>query len=169
MKLLALATVNSRGAPVVGPVDGIFYRGEFWFGTSPIRPSHPAYPPKPGRERDARFGRGIGGHRPRHGAHRGHTGGPAGRVRRSLPRNIRGRLAGMGQGRGCTAASSRGACSRFTWLERTRGEPGCRCQRVWSGTSNPCQREIAPSAVKPLPGISGDKRSRGLIHHLSLP
>ena len=36
MKLLALATVNSRGAPVVGPVDGIFYRGEFWFGTSPI-------------------------------------------------------------------------------------------------------------------------------------
>ena len=36
MKLLALATVNSRAAPVVGPVDGIFYRGEFWFGTSPI-------------------------------------------------------------------------------------------------------------------------------------
>ena len=35
MKLLALATVNSRGAPVVGPIDGIFYRGEFWFGTSP--------------------------------------------------------------------------------------------------------------------------------------
>ena len=35
MKILALATVNSRGAPVVGPVDGIFYRGEFWFGTSP--------------------------------------------------------------------------------------------------------------------------------------
>ena len=36
MKLLALATVNSRAAPVVGPGDGIFYRGEFWFGTSPI-------------------------------------------------------------------------------------------------------------------------------------
>ena len=35
MKILALATVNSRGAPIVGPVDGIFYRGEFWFGTSP--------------------------------------------------------------------------------------------------------------------------------------
>ena len=35
MKLLALATVNSLCAPVVGPVDGIFYRGEFWFGTSP--------------------------------------------------------------------------------------------------------------------------------------
>ncbi len=35
MKLLALATVTSGGAPVVGPVDGIFYRGEFWFGTSP--------------------------------------------------------------------------------------------------------------------------------------
>ena len=35
MKILALATVNSRGTPIVGPVDGIFYRGEFWFGTSP--------------------------------------------------------------------------------------------------------------------------------------
>ena len=35
MKILALATVNSRGAPIVGPVDGILYRGEFWFGTSP--------------------------------------------------------------------------------------------------------------------------------------
>ena len=35
MKIIALATVNSRGAPVIGPVDGIFYRGEFWFGTSP--------------------------------------------------------------------------------------------------------------------------------------
>ena len=35
MKLLALATVNSRCVPIVGPVDGIFYRGEFWFGTSP--------------------------------------------------------------------------------------------------------------------------------------
>ena len=35
MKILALATANSKGAPVVGPVDGIFYRGEFWFGTSP--------------------------------------------------------------------------------------------------------------------------------------
>ena len=36
MKLLALATVTSSGTPVVGPVDGIFYRGKFWFGTSPI-------------------------------------------------------------------------------------------------------------------------------------
>lgn len=35
MKILALATVNSRGAAIVGPVDGIFYRSEFWFGTSP--------------------------------------------------------------------------------------------------------------------------------------
>ena len=35
MKILALATVNSRGAPIVGPVDGIFFRAEFWFGTSP--------------------------------------------------------------------------------------------------------------------------------------
>lgn len=35
MKLLALATTSSTGAPIVGPVDGIFYRGEFWFGSAP--------------------------------------------------------------------------------------------------------------------------------------
>lgn len=35
MKLLALATSTSAGAPIVGPVDGIFFRGEFWFGSAP--------------------------------------------------------------------------------------------------------------------------------------
>jgi nitroimidazol reductase NimA-like FMN-containing flavoprotein (pyridoxamine 5'-phosphate oxidase superfamily) len=35
MKLLALATVTSDGRPIVGPVDGIFYRGAFHFGSSP--------------------------------------------------------------------------------------------------------------------------------------
>jgi hypothetical protein len=35
MKLLALATTSSRGAPIVGPVDGVLYRGEFWFGSAP--------------------------------------------------------------------------------------------------------------------------------------
>jgi hypothetical protein len=35
MKLLSLATVNSRGEPRVGPVDGHFYRGAFWFGSAP--------------------------------------------------------------------------------------------------------------------------------------
>jgi hypothetical protein len=35
MCLLALATVTSDGRPVVGPVDGIFYRGAFHFGSSP--------------------------------------------------------------------------------------------------------------------------------------
>lgn len=35
MKLLTLATVNGRGEPRVGPVDGLFYRGKFWFGSSP--------------------------------------------------------------------------------------------------------------------------------------
>ncbi|MDQ3936025.1 MAG: pyridoxamine 5'-phosphate oxidase family protein [Actinomycetota bacterium] len=33
--LLALATVTSDGRPIVGPVDGIFYRGAFHFGSSP--------------------------------------------------------------------------------------------------------------------------------------
>lgn len=35
MRLLALATVTADGRPIVGPVDGIFYRGEFHFGSSP--------------------------------------------------------------------------------------------------------------------------------------
>lgn len=35
MRLLVLATSTRDGRPVCGPVDGIFYRGEFWFGSSP--------------------------------------------------------------------------------------------------------------------------------------
>ena len=35
LKLLSLATVNRHGEPRVGPVDGLFYRGRFWFGSSP--------------------------------------------------------------------------------------------------------------------------------------
>jgi hypothetical protein len=35
MTLLALATVTAHGRPIVGPVDGIFYRGAFHFGSSP--------------------------------------------------------------------------------------------------------------------------------------
>ena len=34
MRLLALATVTADGRPIVGPVDGIFYRGSFYFGSS---------------------------------------------------------------------------------------------------------------------------------------
>ncbi len=35
MCLLALATVTRDCRPIVGPVDGIFYRGSFHFGSSP--------------------------------------------------------------------------------------------------------------------------------------
>jgi hypothetical protein len=35
MCLLALATVTTDGRPVVGAVDGIFFRGAFHFGSSP--------------------------------------------------------------------------------------------------------------------------------------
>jgi nitroimidazol reductase NimA-like FMN-containing flavoprotein (pyridoxamine 5'-phosphate oxidase superfamily) len=35
MCLLALATVTADGRPIVGPVDGIFFRGAFHFGSSP--------------------------------------------------------------------------------------------------------------------------------------
>lgn len=34
MRLLVLATVTSDGRPVNGPVDGFFYRGEWYFGSS---------------------------------------------------------------------------------------------------------------------------------------
>ena len=42
MRLLALATVTADGRPIVGPVDGIFYRGSFHFGTAPnaVRARH---------------------------------------------------------------------------------------------------------------------------------
>jgi Pyridoxamine 5'-phosphate oxidase len=35
MCLLVLATVTADGRPIAGPVDGIFYRGSFHFGTAP--------------------------------------------------------------------------------------------------------------------------------------
>src|SRR6266576_1706511 len=35
MRLLALATSTSDGRPIVGPVDGIFFRGAFHFGSAP--------------------------------------------------------------------------------------------------------------------------------------
>jgi hypothetical protein len=35
MRLLALATAAVDGRPIVGPVDGIFYRGCFHFGSAP--------------------------------------------------------------------------------------------------------------------------------------
>ncbi|MEX0682482.1 MAG: pyridoxamine 5'-phosphate oxidase family protein [Dehalococcoidia bacterium] len=34
MTLLNLATVTARCEPIVGPVDGIFYRGLVWFGSA---------------------------------------------------------------------------------------------------------------------------------------
>jgi hypothetical protein len=35
MKLLVLATVTADGRPICGPGDGIFYRGNFHYGSSP--------------------------------------------------------------------------------------------------------------------------------------
>jgi hypothetical protein len=35
MSLLTLATVTADGRPIAGPVDGIFFRGAFHFGSSP--------------------------------------------------------------------------------------------------------------------------------------
>lgn len=35
MRLLVLATNTRDGRPIAGPVDGIFYRGDFYFGSAP--------------------------------------------------------------------------------------------------------------------------------------
>jgi nitroimidazol reductase NimA-like FMN-containing flavoprotein (pyridoxamine 5'-phosphate oxidase superfamily) len=35
MRLLVVATVSAAGHPVTSPVDGVFHRGSFYFGTSP--------------------------------------------------------------------------------------------------------------------------------------
>lgn len=35
MRLLTLTTVTADGRPIAGPVDGIFYRGAFHFGSAP--------------------------------------------------------------------------------------------------------------------------------------
>ncbi len=35
MTLLVLATVTADGRPRNGPVDGVFYRGSFYFGSAP--------------------------------------------------------------------------------------------------------------------------------------
>lgn len=36
MRLLVLSTVTKDCRPVAGPVDGIFFRGNFYFGSSPV-------------------------------------------------------------------------------------------------------------------------------------
>src|SRR6476620_2849709 len=48
MRLLALATVTADGRPIVGPVDGIFLRGAFHFGSPPdsVRARHIAARPQ---------------------------------------------------------------------------------------------------------------------------
>ena len=47
MSVLALATVTAAARPVVGPVDGIFFRGAFHFGSAPnsVRARHIAARP----------------------------------------------------------------------------------------------------------------------------
>jgi nitroimidazol reductase NimA-like FMN-containing flavoprotein (pyridoxamine 5'-phosphate oxidase superfamily) len=47
MRLLVLATATSDGRPIAGPVDGIFFRGAFYFGSAPesVRFSHIARRP----------------------------------------------------------------------------------------------------------------------------
>jgi hypothetical protein len=48
MCLLTLATVTADGRPITGPVDGIFYRGSFHFGSAPtsVRLRHIAKRPE---------------------------------------------------------------------------------------------------------------------------
>lgn len=48
MRLLALATATADGRPIVGPVDGVFLRGSFHFGSAPssLRARHIAARPQ---------------------------------------------------------------------------------------------------------------------------
>ncbi|MCW3007086.1 MAG: hypothetical protein JWP17_1712 [Solirubrobacterales bacterium] len=48
MRLLSLATVTADGRPIVGPVDGIFFRGAFHFSSAPdsVRMRHIAARPQ---------------------------------------------------------------------------------------------------------------------------
>jgi hypothetical protein len=48
MRLLSLATVTADGRPITGPVDGIFHRGAFHFGSAPdsLRLRHIALRPE---------------------------------------------------------------------------------------------------------------------------
>ena len=48
MVILSLATVSPSGQPVLAPVDGMFYRGRFWFGSAPnsVRARHIRRNPK---------------------------------------------------------------------------------------------------------------------------
>lgn len=48
MRLLALATVSADARPIVGPVDGVFLRGSFHFGSAPdsVRARHIAARPQ---------------------------------------------------------------------------------------------------------------------------
>jgi hypothetical protein len=47
VRVLALATVTADGRPLVAPVDGLLYRGSFWFGSavSSVRMRHLAARP----------------------------------------------------------------------------------------------------------------------------
>src|ERR1700747_290418 len=59
MCLLTLATVTADGRPITGPVDGIFYRGSFHFGSAPRSGRLPPHPGRPPGERHAPARRGA--------------------------------------------------------------------------------------------------------------
>jgi len=61
LRLSALATVTSYGRPLIGPLDGVFYRGGFHFGSSPD--SGPIRHVRcRARQRDPRPRKGVLGH-----------------------------------------------------------------------------------------------------------
>src|SRR3954447_12282827 len=81
IQVLDLATVTPRGEPRVAPVDGFFYRGNFWFGSSPPPQGVSQNPRNPRRQRvfDARRGNLLGA-----GARQGRRGRPTRGRRRRL-------------------------------------------------------------------------------------
>ncbi len=65
MRLLVLATVTADGRPITGPVDGIFHRGAWHFGSAGRLDALPPHPRPAAGERHPPPGRGVRGHRAR--------------------------------------------------------------------------------------------------------
>ena len=140
MVLLSLATVTADGRPIVGPVDSIFFRGAFVFGSAPdsIRFRHIRARPAvsathlPGEELSVTVhGRAVGGRRVKRPA----AAGAARRLRAPLRREL-----GVVHGfrARSTPASTRSGCSR---TPRALGGTA-RCHGRSSGTP-PQRRPLA--------------------------
>ena len=117
MTLLVLATVTADGRPLNGPVDGVFYRGSFYFGSAPDSVRFRHIRQAPVGERDA----------PPGGGARGDGARPGGADRRAGPEPV---AASAGR---CSTSTSRATApsgsSSSTPASRTRASTPSACSR----------------------------------------